>query len=173
MRGNITRRGKNSWRIKFDVPGTAPGKRETRYVTIRGSKARANAEAAKIIASVVTGAFVDPSRETVASFIERWLRDWASQNLGGKAYERYAELLRKYVVPRVGGLPIQKLRAADLQAIYAAMGNISDATRLYLHRVVSRCLRHATQWGVVKRGDLGRRAEGARGRSRGADAGAD
>jgi integrase len=119
-------------------------------VTLKGNKAQAQAEAAKIIAAAVSGTFVDSSRETVANFIERWLRDWASQNLGGKAYERYAELMRKYVVPRVGTLPIQRLRAADLQAIYAAMGDVSDATRLYAHRVVSRCLRHATQWGVVQ-----------------------
>jgi integrase len=97
----------------------------------------------------VTGDYVDPSQETVSGFAERWLRDWASQNLGGKAHERYAELLRKYVVPRAGGLPIQKLRAADLQAIYAAMGDVSDSTRLYVHRVISRMLRHAAQWGVV------------------------
>jgi integrase len=107
------------------------------------------AEAAKIIAATVTGEYVDPSWETVAAFAERWLRDWAAQNLGGKSYERYTELLRKCVIPRVGGLPIQKLRAADLQAIYAAMGGVSDGTRLYVHRVVSRMLRHAAQWGAV------------------------
>jgi len=105
----------------------------------------------KILASTVTGEFVDPSQETVACFGERWLIDWASHNLGGKALERYSELLRKYVFPRVGGLPIQKLQAADLQAIYAAMGDVSDATRLYVHRVTSRMLRHATQWGVTHR----------------------
>jgi integrase len=41
-------------------------------------------------------------------------------------------------------------RAAKLQAIYAAMGDVSDATRLYVHRVTSRMLRHAAQWGIVQ-----------------------
>src|SRR5438132_3053395 len=150
MKGNLTRRGERSWRLKFDA-GRNPltGKREIKYVTLKGTKAQAQAEATKILAGALTGAFVDPSRETVATFAERWLRDWGTQNLGGKAYERYGELLRKHVIPRVGGLPIQKLRAADLQAIYAAMGDVSDATRLYVHRVTSRMLRHAAQWGVV------------------------
>jgi integrase len=150
VKGNLTRRGARSWRLKFDAGrDSVTHDRITKYITLKGTKAEAQREAAKIIAATVTGEYVDPSRETVAGFAERWLRDWASQNLGGKAYERYTELLRKYVIPRVGGLPIQKLRAADLQAIYAAMGDVSDATRLYVHRVASRMLRHAAQWGVV------------------------
>ena len=112
----------------------------------QGHPDQAQAQAAKILASAITGQFVDPSAETVGAFAERWLAIWATQNLGGKAYERYAELLRKHVIPRVGGLPIQKLRATDLQAIYAG---VSDGTRLYVHRVTSRMLRHATQWGVT------------------------
>jgi hypothetical protein len=68
MKGNLTRRGKASWRLKFDA-GTDPasGKRLTKYVTLKGTKAQAQAEAAKIIASTVTGEFVDPSQETVAA----------------------------------------------------------------------------------------------------------
>jgi integrase len=150
MKGNLTRRGRNSWRLKFDAsPRDAIGKRDIKFITLRGTKAQAQAEAAKIMATTVTGQFVDPSAETVATFAERWLADWAAQNLGGKAYERYTELLRKYVIPRVGAVPIQKLRAADLQGIYATMSGVSDATRLYVHRVTSRMLRHAAQWGVV------------------------
>jgi hypothetical protein len=39
MRGNITRRGKASWQLKFDV-GSANGKRQTRYATVRGGGSR-------------------------------------------------------------------------------------------------------------------------------------
>jgi hypothetical protein len=108
MRGHLQRRGKNSWRLKFDLGRASVGERSTTYITLKGTKAQAQAQALKILASTVTSKFVDPSQETVASFGERWLRDWASQNLRGKALERYSELLRKYVFPRVGGLPIQK-----------------------------------------------------------------
>jgi integrase len=152
MRGNITRRGKGSWRIKFDL-GKDPvtGKRQTRYHTVRGTRARAQAEAAKIIAGTVTGTYVDPSRETVARFAERWLRDWADGNVSNKTFTRYDQLLRKHVSARVGSIPIQKLRAADLHGLYAAMAKdgLADRTRLHAHRVVHRMLRHAAQWGVV------------------------
>jgi hypothetical protein len=42
MRGSIVRRGRSSWRLKFDV-GTTAGKRETKFVTIRGTRALAKA----------------------------------------------------------------------------------------------------------------------------------
>jgi integrase len=152
MKGNLTRRGKRSWRLKFDV-NSAPGKRATRYVTLHGTRAPAQAEAAKIMAAVASGAHVDPSAETVDEFIERWLRDWADSNVGNKTWTRYAQLLRKHVAARVGSLPIQRLGAHHLQGIYSAMAanGLTDRTRLHVHRVVSTMLKHAMQWGVVAR----------------------
>jgi integrase len=152
MKGNLTRRGKNSWRIKFDL-GTDPatGRRQTRYHTVRGTKAQAQAEAARIIASSTTGQYVDTSKETVRQFAERWLRDWADGNTSNKTYTRYEQLLRRHVCARLGDLPLQKLKAVHLQELYTAMGRagLADRTRLHAHRVMHRMLRHATQWGVV------------------------
>jgi len=153
MKGSLTRRGKTSWRLKFDAGRDPAGKRITKFVTLRGTRAQAQAEAAKIIASTVTGAYVDSSTETVGAFVKRWLRDWADDNVGNKTWTRYEQLLRKYLCARFGSVPIQKLRAADLQALYAAMAadGLADRTRLQLHRIVHVMLKHAAQWGVVPR----------------------
>jgi integrase len=153
MKGNLTRRGKSSWRLKFDAGRDHAGNRITKFVTLRGTRAQAQAEAAKIIASTVTGAFVDPSAETTATFCERWLRDWANANVSNRTWIKYATLLRKHLVARVGSIPIQKLRAADLQMIYATMAadGLADRTRLNCHRCIHTMLKHAAQWGVVAR----------------------
>jgi hypothetical protein len=84
MRGNLTRRGKSSWRLKYDLGTDAAGNRQRRYVTLRGTKTQAQAEAAKILASLAGGMHVDPSGETVAAFVERWLKDWADDNVSNK-----------------------------------------------------------------------------------------
>jgi hypothetical protein len=147
MKGNITRRGKNSWRIKFDIEGT-PGVRQTRFVTVRGTKKEAQIEAAKIIAATSKGEYVDSSKETVAEFVTRWLRDWTTGNTSNKTYSRYEELLRLHLVPEVGTKRIQRLRAIDLQSVYATLQRekgLAARTVLHLHRM----LRHAAQWGVV------------------------
>ena len=153
MKGNLYRRGERSWRLKYDVEADSAGKRQTRYVTLKGTRAQAQAQAAKIIAAVTSDDHVDPSGETVAQFIEGWLADWADANVSNKTWTRYSQLLHKHVASRVGAVPIQKLRATDLQAIYAAMARdgLADRTRLHVHRVVFTLLKHATQWGVISR----------------------
>jgi integrase len=153
VRVSLTRRGKNSWRFRYDLPRARPGERERRSVTLHGTRKQAEADAAKILASLASGLHVDPSGETVATFSERWLKDWADANVSNKTFTRYEQLLRRHLCSRVGSVPIQKLRPADLQAIYAAMAKngLADRTRLHLHRVTSTMLRHATQWGLTAR----------------------
>jgi integrase len=154
MRGNLTRRGRRSWRLKYEL-GRDPvtGRRQTRYATLRGTRAQAQAEAAKIMAAVATGQHVDPSTETVAQFVERWLRDWADDNVSNQTWAGYAQMLRKHLCSRVGSTPIQKLTPAHLQSVYAAMAQdgLADRTRLHLHRITRGMLKHAAQWGVVPR----------------------
>ena len=131
-RGNVTRRGRNSWRVKFDL-GADPvtGRRLTRFVTVRGTKRQAQAELTKLLSSADTGAYVairtrNPHKETVQEFAERWLRDWVARNTSNKTFERYEALIKVHVLPRIGSIPIQKLRAADLQKLYAGL-TVADA----------------------------------------------
>src|SRR5262245_30807786 len=143
MKGNITRRGKRSWRLKYDVAADGAGRRKICYVTLKGTRTEAQKEAAKILAAAAVGEHVDASRETVSAFVERWLRDWADSNVSNRTWTRYAQLLRKHLCARTGSVPIQRLRAADLQAVYAAMAKdgLADRTRLHVHRVVHTMLK--------------------------------
>jgi integrase len=145
MRGNLTRRGRTSWRFKFEVSANP---RITKYHTLRGTKKEAQEQAAKIVAAHASGQYVDQDKQTVADFAERWLQDWAVGNVSNKTYSRYEELLRVHVAPRIGSIPIQRLRAADLQKLYAGL-TVADRTKLHIHRVIHRMLRHAAQWSVV------------------------
>ena len=144
-RGNLTRRGKSSWRFKFEVSANP---RITKYHTLHGTKKQAQEQAAKIIAQYATGQYVDQDRQTVAAFAERWLRDWAAGNVSNKTFERYEALIKVHVLPGIGAIPIQKLRAADLQKLYAGL-TVAGRTRLHIHRVIHRMLKHAAQWSVV------------------------
>jgi hypothetical protein len=44
MRGNITRRGRDSWRLKFDLPRGPDGKRRSEFVTVKGKRRDAEAK---------------------------------------------------------------------------------------------------------------------------------
>src|SRR4029453_433416 len=71
-RGNITRRGKSSWQLKFDVPGDK-GKRQTRYVTVRGKRQDAQRELTRLLSQADTGSLVESSKATVAEHLSAWL----------------------------------------------------------------------------------------------------
>ena len=58
MRGNITRRGRRSWRLKFDVD-TISGARRIRYVTVKGTRRDAETELARLLHKANTGVAVD------------------------------------------------------------------------------------------------------------------
>ena len=122
MSGHIRRRGEHSWELKFDIGRDHTGRRRVRYVSFKGTnKRQAEIELARLVTQHVAGESVDPSKATVADFAERWDRDWANFNVGAKTLERYRGILQLHIVPHIGAMPIQKLRAAHLQELYAKL----------------------------------------------------
>jgi integrase len=157
MSGHIRRRGARSWELKYDV-GTDPltGKRRVRYASFKGTRREADLELARLITANVSGQGVDPSKATVAEFLHRW-QEWANTNVSPKTAERYSELVRLYIVPHVGAMPIQKLRPAHLVELYAILQRrgghngapLAPRTVGSVHRVLRRSLGHATGWNVI------------------------
>jgi len=160
MTGYVRRRGKRSFELKFDV-GADPvtGKRRIRYASFKGSKREAEIELARLVAQNAAGELIDPSKETVAEFIERWDRDWATVNVSAKTLERYRGIVKLYVVPHIGAMRMQKLRAVHLQELYAKLlrsggkngRTLSAASVCGAHRLLHRTFGHAATWGVVAR----------------------
>jgi hypothetical protein len=78
MRGNITKRGKSSYRIKFDV-GTdnVTGQRIISYKTVRGTRKQAEIELAKQLSELAEGRYVAPTVETVETYASHWIENIA------------------------------------------------------------------------------------------------
>jgi integrase len=114
MPGNITRRGRNSWRLKFEAGGCDPltGKRRTGYVTVRGTKKKAQAELIRLLATVENRTVVEPSKVTLTDYVRAWLD--GSTHLAPKTMERYRELAECQIIPYLGNLPLQKLRPLQI-----------------------------------------------------------
>lgn len=138
------------------------GKRKTKYHSFKGTKRDAEIELAKLISAAARGDHIDPSKVTVAEFLDRWEAEWATGHLGGKSFERYSELLRSHVRPHLGATRLQRLKPTDLSQLYAALllegrqsrgararSGLSPQTVAYVHRVLHRALGHATVWGLL------------------------
>ena len=98
MRGNITRRGTRSWRIKFDVGAADDGKRIIRYETIRGTKKQAEAALAKRLNEIAEGRYVPPTSETVKTWARHWLNNIAPVDRSPLTLARYRTLIEVHIV---------------------------------------------------------------------------
>jgi len=155
MRGSIARRGRSSWRLKYDLPGTA--QRETRYLTVRGKRADAERELAKLISAVHDGTLVEPSRLTVADYLRSWLS--GAHGLAGKTVERYRQLAEQQIFPHLGALALQRLKPGHIadwhQKLLTSGGQdgrpLSPRTVGHAHRVLHRALERALKAELVAR----------------------
>jgi len=158
MTGHIRRRGAGSFELKFELDvDPLTGRRRTRYMSFKGTRRGAAIELARLISENAAGAGIDPSKETFAEFLDRWDRDWASGNVGGKTIERYRQLIALYVKPHIGAVRIQKLRPVHLNDLYAKLlreggkdgGPLAPRTVGHVHRLLHRALGHAATWSIV------------------------
>ncbi len=103
MKGHIRERSPGHWAIVIDVRDPQTGKRKRRWHSFAGTKRQAQVEAARLISELQNGTRIDPSRMTVAAFLERWIEHMQGQ-VSPRSHERYAELCRKNIAPLLGGL---------------------------------------------------------------------
>jgi integrase len=106
--------------LKFEAGERVGGRRQTRYLTVTGTKRQAAAELTRVLAEVDRGAFVEPNRLTVAEYLERWLLDQARHRVSAKTFERYAEIVRKHLVPALGAQRLAKLTPLYMPVLLAA-----------------------------------------------------
>jgi integrase len=152
MKGHIRERSSGHWAIVIDVRDPETGKRRRRWHSYKGTKRAAQIEAARLISELQQGGAVDPSRITLAEFLDRFEATWVSVHVTALTAERYRHALQ-HVRQYLGGRPLQKVQAGDLAGLYASLvrdGGLAPRTVKLIHRVVHRALGQAKAWGLVR-----------------------
>jgi integrase len=163
MTGSLKKRSQGSWSIVLYL-GRDPvtGKKRQKWHTFVGNKKKAHAELTRLLYELNTGAYVEPTKLTLKDYLERWLSDYAKTNVSGKTYERYEEIIRKHLVPALGGTPLSNLRPLHIQGYYAhalqtgkkrgeAVTGLSAQTVLHHHRILREALGRAVKWQLLVR----------------------
>jgi integrase len=159
MKGHIRERSPGHWAIVIDVRDARTGKRRRRWHSFKGTKRQAQVECARLISEIQNGTRVEPSRETLAAFLERWIEHMQGQ-VSPRTIERYAELAWKNIVPSLGATALTKLRPEQISSAYAkaltsgrrdGQGGLSARTVTHMHRVLREALQQAVQWQVLPR----------------------
>jgi Phage integrase, N-terminal SAM-like domain len=148
MRGHITRRGKNSWQLKFDA-ARINGVRDTRYATVKGTRQDAQKELTRLLAEADKGTLPDPSNATVAEYLRGWLDSAHEQS--PKTLERYRELAERQIILHLGAEKLQKLKPKAVRQWHKTLleGGLSARTVGHAHRLLRLVLGYAVRTGTL------------------------
>ncbi len=148
----MRRRG-DAWELRAYV-GVDPvtGRHNYKTRTFRGAKRAAEAELARFVTQVSGGGH-GAGDTTLADLIERWL-ELARDNLSPSTLRGYERIIRSYILPTIGKVPLNKLRTDQLDRFYARLresggeggGPLSPATVRQTHAIIRRALNQAHRW---------------------------
>jgi len=134
-----------TWYYAVDMPSEV-GKRRTMRRGGFPTKAAANRALADVTSRVAQGVRVD-DRETVASFLARWLQVKAGE-AKPTTLRSYRAHVEKVIVPAIGHVPIERLRAEHVEQLLAdAAAGRGPVTVRRIHAT----LRSALSYGVKTR----------------------
>jgi integrase len=159
MRGSIRKRG-STWTYYLFIRDPLTGGRRQRSKGGFRTKRECQAALTEALAAVRTGAFVEPSRRTVGSFLaEEWLPAVRRTNLRPSTWANYRIHIEAHVLPDLGGVELQQLSPIQLNALYQRLltvggrdgAGLAEKTVRNVHAILHRALKDAGRWGYLAR----------------------
>lgn len=138
----------------------AKGKQIRKTRTFHGSKTDAKKALTNFQAEVDRTYLSSGSKHTFSEFTERWLAIHAEPNLAPKTVVDYKKQLTNHILPALGDIKLERLRAVHIQDFYSRLqeegarldgksGGLSPITIKQFHRIISSILNSAVEWGTL------------------------
>jgi integrase len=160
--GHIRQRGARRWQLKFDLGrDPASGRRLSRFVTFEGTKREAQAELTRLLNRKAEGTYVDPTKMSLAEYLEHWLTVDIERRVARKTAVRHRQIIQRQIAPRIGDIPMRKLTPVHIEGFEAELQRsgyvkgrkagqgLTAQTVLHVHRTLSQALAHAVKTGVL------------------------
>lgn len=148
----IIERGKGRYLVRVFL-GRDPtsGKRKYHNKTIRGAKKQAEAYGRKIQHQVDTGVYRETGNQTVAGYLDDWLKHTARDKVRPKTLEGYRDIARTHLKPVVGEIRLEDLTPQDVQKVVTSMKEKGRSPRTIRNSVgvLRNALKRAVKHGVI------------------------
>jgi integrase len=142
--GTIRKRGDGRWEARYvDLDG----KRRSLYCKTRQEVARLLAQAIRDREQGITAL---TERQTMGQYLASWV-ETVKHAVKAGSYVRYEQVVRLHLVPELGNVPLAKLTAQHVKALYAKKlsdGSSSACVR-YMHILLHSALDGAMRLGLV------------------------
>jgi len=151
MRGSVTARGNNTWRLQVYIGTGADGKARRHTETYRGKKSDAQRRLRELLSSLDNGIFSPPSRLSLAEHLENWLTGYVRTNCAPRTQDSY-QSIADHVSDALGHYRIRDLSPQVIQQYYGkALERLAPRTVAKHHRLLSQALKYAVRLGLLGR----------------------
>jgi integrase len=150
--GSIFQRTDGRWCAQLDL-GWHNGKRLRKYAygatagEVQDSLLKARSDRA-------AGLPVAVERQTVGQYLADWLNNTVKASVRPRTYVSYEQVVRSYLIPDLGRLPLLKLAPQHVRAMLnrrLTEGNLSPRSVAYIRVVLRAALNQARKWNLVAR----------------------
>ncbi len=160
MKGCIIERN-GSLRLKVSL-GKNPqtGKYESYYETFHENITEARKRLRQVLTELDKGILVKPTKETLANYLNNWLKDYAKPNCAPRTFESYDMIVKLHLIPALGSIPLLSLQPQHIQKYYAKAldsgrrdmrGGLSALAVRKHHRVLFEALRYGVKHDIIAR----------------------
>jgi integrase len=154
MAGQIIKRGDKTWLVRIFRGRDEDGRRMYINKTVKGNKRDAEKYLSTTLAAISTGTFIEPSLQTLITYLREWLETVARSRVTERTFEGYKSLIDRYVKQsKLAGEKLSDVRTLQIQQLYSEMleRKLSARTVRYLHAVLTSALKQAVRWGMLPR----------------------
>ena len=153
MKGRIRQRSPGSWQVSFDLGRDATGKRLTKAVTIRGTKAQAERKLREMLTALDQGRNPVPADMSLREWLERWMaEEIVPPKRRQRTQETYRNAIDLHIVPYLGNLKLAKVGPSHIQQLENRLSQrLSPNTVNKIHNVLSGAFKYALRMELVHR----------------------
>src|SRR6516165_761879 len=146
MKGHIRQRSPGHWAIVLDTRDET-GKRKRKWISYLGTKRQAQIECARLIAQMQGGLAIEPSKSTLAQYLQHWLGHVASQ-VSPQSLSTYCYIVETHLIPALGTITLSKLQPVAIARAYSNAlerghrngSRLAPTTVRLMHKTLSQAL---------------------------------
>lgn len=155
-----TSKNKKVYDVFYRVYEPSKGKKVQKCKRGFKTKSEAQKYLNSIQNSIMQGIYVAPNKILFKDYALEWLSIYAETHLQYTTYRSYKINLTVHIIPSIGNISLQDLKATDLDKLYKeklergrcdGKGGLSVRTVQYFHRIISEILNHAVKKQILNK----------------------
>lgn len=148
--GSIFRRADGKWVAKVSLGYDLVTHKRLRKTVYGRTKQEVRAKLTDLLSKSDKGVTVNTRSQSVASFLNHWLKDVVKHKVRASTYRSYEQIVRNHLIPGLGKLTLEKLAPQVIQSFINTKAETGISVE-HLRRVLRAALNQAMRWELIVR----------------------